>query len=172
MSTIYKLRFDSRKIPDNLIESILQEWCNPQIIEDRSEIVKTGIWCTILVESALGRELVEETYGIHVDACLSCVIDKFDNHMQGIDNLMRNRDPPPPGGGQSSMALPVEQKWFTPFSGCRRNLSKGVNHVTIPKTITCHLALPVPYCLGSEIPIPNPLRNGRSGSRTLHSQLL
>ncbi len=50
--------------------------------------------------------------------------------------------------------MPVEQKWFTPDSGCRHNLKKGVSQdVTIPQIITCHLALPTSLCLGPQVSV-------------------
>ncbi|MBD3672089.1 MAG: hypothetical protein HUJ26_01070 [Planctomycetaceae bacterium] len=88
MSTIYRLRFDSRNIPENKLESILREWGEPKTIEGRLEIAKTGIRCSISSESVLGKELIEETYGVFVDTSLSCIADKSDNHTQGIKNLV------------------------------------------------------------------------------------
>ena len=85
---------------------------------------------------------------------------------------MRHRDPPPCGGGQSSMALPVEQKRFTPDRGCRHNHERGVNLVTISRAITHDLALPVPFGLGSEVQISHSVGACLGRSRALHPRLL
>ena len=65
----------------------------------------------------------------------------------------------------------LNKNGFTPDPGCRHNLDEGVNHVTIPKAITCHLALPVSFCVGAEVSLPYSDRVSRLGSGKVYSRL-
>ena len=78
----------------------------------------------------------------------------------------------PSGRGQSATALPVERLIATPVRVVPTTTKQEKSNEPIQKAITYTLALSVPYCLGSKIPIQDSYREGSDGSREMYQSIL
>ena len=70
-----------------------------------------------------------------------------------VDIYYQYRKPRPMGVVRVQRLCQLNDSNVTPKLDCSNNINEGVTNESISKTITCAMALPIPYCLGAEIPL-------------------
>lgn len=89
MAIEYSFVLDSL-IDENSIANWMATELSMRLVEDNQNhtVHKNGLVCTIMPQSALGRELIHEGFGIESHAIIVCRVDKFEQHSEAMETLV------------------------------------------------------------------------------------